>query len=720
MISRIAALPLLLAGLAPAQVTLQLPTGGQGVAFNSVLTLTNGDQLLVGAHSVASITGGTRQAIALTAVGPVPFESGVPGENFPILGGNGDDEPAAAAVDPQGNIWIVGSTNSDDFNLVNPIVSQKVPYRRAGFVIEIDPTGANLLFATYLCGHQANSYNASSYANQIVFDSAGNAYVAGATDELDFPLTPGAFLTKGGGADTLNIYFYAFVMKISSAGKLVYSTLLGGSYNGCIVGSACVQQQSTYTVVDGMAVDASGNLTLSGITNTINFPVTAGAFQPSDNSAPPFTPGFVARLASDGSRLLWSTYVPAGAMLGITLAPAQGTGVTYLGMAQDAQGNVSLFGKYILYTDYLQVPNAVAAGLFAARLNSDGSTLIHSLDLGQSPDAAAYGIVLDSAGNEYLTGTSSSAQFPSLPGVPNLGADFILRLNASGSPQNLVRLPAGTLSGPPAFDPPGNLLLISGQIGLLQLPAGSALSAPAVIGYSNAASFAVNRGLWPGALISLFGWGLASAPQVGAADASGHFPTALGGVRVTVNGTPAPLLYVAPDQINLQVPFDTGGNYGYGAQQLQVTTPSATLTTQFPMTPSLGLFMIDGGPLAAALNQDGTINSAANPAAQGSIVTLFGTGASWGSGLSDGALAPAAAPLSQFTNQFQVQANGVYASILYAGAAPTLIDGVFQLNVQLPIGVTVPMNGRVSLTLTGDASGFGAVAPSNTVQIYCQ
>jgi len=715
MISRIAALPLLLAGLAPAQVTLQLPTGGQGVAFNSILTLTNGDQLLVGAENAASITGGTRQAITLTAVGPVPFESGVPGENFPVLGGSGDDQPAAAAVDPQGNIWIVGSTNSDDFNLVNPIVSQKVPYRGAGFVIELDPTGTNLLFATYLCGHQASDLNFYSYANQIVFDSAGNAYVAGATDELDFPVTPGALLSKGGGTDSLSFNFYAFVMKISSAGKLVYSTLLGGSQTGCIGGSSCVEQESTSTVVNGMAVDASGNLTLSGITNTTNFPVTAGAFSENSNFVSPFAPGFVARFAPDASRLLWSTYIPWPASI-----PGQVNGVTYLGMAQDAQGNVNLFGKYTTYTDYLQVPNVVTSGLFAGRLSSDGSTLTNSIDLGQSPDAAAYGIALDPAGNEYLTGTSSSAQFPSLPGVPDLGADFILRLNASGSPQTLVRLPAGTLSGPPAFDRSGNLLLVSAQIGLLQLPAESALSAPAVIGYSNAASFAVNRGLWPGALISLFGWGLASAPQVAAPDASGYFPTTLGGVQVLVNGTPAPLLYVAPNQINLQVPYETGENYGYGAEQLQVTAPSATVTMQFPMTPSLGLFMIDGGPLAAALNQDGTVNSASNPAAQGSVVTLFGTGASWGPSLADGALAPAAAPLSQFTNEFQVQANGVYASILYAGAAPTLIDGAFQLNVQLPVGITIPEAGRVSLTLTGDAYTYGPVAPSNTVQIYCQ
>ena len=63
--------------------------------------------------------------------------------------------PQAAAVDPSGNVWIAGNTDSDDFNLVNPIVVQKVPYRTAGFVIELDPTGNNLLFATLSGGAAA-------------------------------------------------------------------------------------------------------------------------------------------------------------------------------------------------------------------------------------------------------------------------------------------------------------------------------------------------------------------------------------------------------------------------------------------------------------------------------------------------------------------------------------------------------------------------------------
>jgi len=691
------------AGLVWAQVQLQFPLSGpSGATYSSVLPSVSGEPLLVGTQQVFSPYGAPRLAILLTAMGATSFQNGIPPENLPALGGSGNDQPAAAALDPQGNIWIVGSTNSDDFNLVNPIVSDKVPYRTAAFVIELDPTGANLLLATYLCGHQPAGYyaNASlaSAASQIVFDGSGNAYVAGVTDEPDFPVTPGA-LTGAPGADGFgSTYFYSFVTKISPAGKPIYSALLGSNESSCIGGSSCIGRSSALTVVNGLAVDASGDATISGTTNSPGFPVTAGAVQQDCGCTYPYAAGFAARLSPDASKLLWSTYagnISFGA-------------IAYLGMAEDAQGNVDLLGQYAPYgATVSNSTQLLTPGLFAAQLSSDGSQMIYSTDLGQSPDAAARGIALDAAGNEYLTGTSSSAQFPSLPNVPNAGADFVLQLDASGTQaQGLIRLPAGTVNGLPVFDASGNLLLVAAQTALLQLPAGLAVSAPALVGFSNAASFALETGLYPGALVSLFGFGFPAAGQVGAPDASGKFPTSVEGVQVLMNGIAAPLLYVGPNQINLQVPFEV-----QPPVDLQVMLPAGTLTAMFPVSQALGLFA-SGGGWAAALNQDGTVNSASNPAAPGSVVSLFGTGVTWPSGLADGALAGGATQLSQGTNDFQVlDGSGIEAGILYMGAAPGLIDGVFQLNVQLPIGELT-----ANPTLTLKAEGVS----SNPVQIYSQ
>jgi len=705
MLPRIALWSTLTAGMAWAQVQLQFPYGPQGATYNSIIPSVNGEPLLVGEQPGMSPFYTPRPAIALAAIGTTPFQNGLPPDLLPVLGGSGDDQPAAAALDPQGNVWIVGSTNSDDFNLVNPIMSEKVPYRTAGFVIELNSAGTSLLFATYLCGHQTGSPFFSSAASQIVFDGLGNAYVAGATTEPDFPVTPGAFQSPGApGADGFgDVDSYAFIIKISPAGKLVYSTLLGSDEGHCCCGSSCIGNDSAYATVEGLAVDASGSVTLSGVTNSPSFPVTASTLQvqapQGSGCGSSSAGGFVSRLSADASQLVWSTAVTASSDT-----------ISSLGMAEDSQGNVDLFGQYASCTEDLPAPYpTVTPGLFAAKLSSDGSQLLYSTDFGQSNDAAARGIALDAAGNEYLTGTSSSAQFPSLPGVANTGADFVLQLDPSGAQaQALIRLPTGTVSGAPVFDRSQNLLLIAAQTAMLQLPAGPAVSGPALAGFSNAASFALESGLWPGALVSLFGFGFPSSGQIPALDASGKFPTTVEGVQVLVDGVAAPLLYVGPNQINLQVPFETSV---YSPIPLQLILPSGTVTANVPVSSALGLFT-SGGAWAAALNQDGTVNSASNPAPPGSIVSLFGTGAIWPSGLADGALASGAAPLSQETNAFQVvDSGGVEASIFYAGAAPGLIDGVFQLNVQLPIG---ELSTNPTLTLKG------AGGTSNAVQIYSQ
>jgi hypothetical protein len=121
--------------------------------------------------------------------------------------------------------------------------------------------------------------------------------------------------------------------------------------------------------------------------------------------------------------------------------------------------------------------------------------MIYATDLGQSADANAAGIALDTSGNTYLAGTISSSQFPALAGIPNLGSDFVLRLDASGSKaQALFRFPSGAVSAPPAFDLTGRLLLLGPTGSLLAVPPSYAFDKPAIVGYSNAASYLMNAG----------------------------------------------------------------------------------------------------------------------------------------------------------------------------------------------------------------------------------
>jgi uncharacterized protein (TIGR03437 family) len=662
--------PAVLSPLAVAQVQLEFapPLSGP-YTYSRVVPLPNGNRLFVGTYRISSALGlynpaVPRDQIALVTLGaaPGPYP-------YPAPGGSGNDVPKAVAVDRSGNIWIAGETDSDDFVLVNPIVSQKVPYRTAGFVMELDPTGQKLLFSTYLGGQRRATLSyppIASYATAIALDAAGNAYVGGSTNEADFPNTPGALLSGHGGADSfLDTYYYSFLVKISSAGKLVYSTELRTGSSSCLGGSRCIGHSSTYAGVSDLAVDSTGVVTVAGVAN--------GAYNPGN--------GYISRVAPDGSKLIWETDLKGNwAAVGVT-------------MAQDSAGNVNLFGAYVtLIENPGGIPSAYSAGprgLYAAKLGADGSTWLYVTDLGLSPDASAAGIALDSSGNAYLAGTSSSPQFPALNGVPALGADFVLRLDSAGAkPQKLFRFPTGVVTGPPVFDAGGQLLLLGNYGALLHLPPAYAFDTPAIVAFANSASYQINTGLYPGALVSLFGFNLPATAQ---------------GLQVLIGGKPAPVLYSGSGQINLQVPFETS-TY---APAPQLALPSVNIVLQPPVALSPGIFTTDGVH-AAALNQDGTVNSASNPAPAGSIVSIFGTGAVWPPGMQDGALATAAMPLTGFT---AFDGFGTPLAVAYAGAAPGLIDGVFQMNV--------PAFSTFYGTLTVQVKDiFGVVHSSNPVQVY--
>ena len=182
-----------------------------------------------------------------------------------------------------------------------------------------------------------------------------------------------------------------------------------------------------------------------------------------------------------------------------------------------------------------------------------------------------------------------------------------------------------------------------------------------------------------------------------------------------IGGVAAPVLYAGPNQINVQIPFEAI------AGRVDLTLPSEGIAIQLPITRSLGIFTTDGVH-AAAVNQDGTVNSAANPAAIGTVVTLYGTGAVWPYGMPDGAIATTAALLNQEQNGFQVinPIPGIPQDLWYAGAAPEIIDGVFQLNLAVPPGVVISPGLGWRVLLQSVLQSSAAPLSSNTVGIHVQ
>lgn len=257
-------------------------------------------------------------------------------------------------------------------------------------------------------------------------------------------------------------------------------------------------------------------------------------------------------------------------------------------------------------------------------------------------------------------------------------------------------LPAGVYAGRVTISAP------AAANATLQIPVSLTVERQSVSiaarGIVNAASLRPGP-IAPGQLVTIAGERLGPRTGISARfnEATGRFPTSLGGTRVLFDGNPAPLLYVSANQINLQAPFDIAGRpsvkisveaAGYSASPL-VETPVAAAAP--------GLFTA-GESRAVALNQDSSVNSPQNPAAAGEVVQLFLTG----QGLTTprvetGALSPAAAPFATPDASVSVLIDGRPADVLFAGLAPGSI-GLLQVNARVP-GAT-PASAVTSIVVT--------------------
>lgn len=200
---------------------------------------------------------------------------------------------------------------------------------------------------------------------------------------------------------------------------------------------------------------------------------------------------------------------------------------------------------------------------------------------------------------------------------------------------------------------------------------------PLVVAVTNAASYQ-GGGVAPGELLTLFGEALG--------------PDA----KVYLDGILAPVIYSLPNQSSIVAPF---GLRDRGYTQLHVERQgSASLAFAMKVLPAKpGLFAINGSGRGqgAILNQNGSVNSQTNPAAQGSVVVLHATGG--GTMNPDGVDGSAATATSSLLLPARVEVNGQNANVLYAGNAPGLLHGVIQVNVQLPAGLP---SGSVGIVLS--------------------
>ena len=210
---------------------------------------------------------------------------------------------------------------------------------------------------------------------------------------------------------------------------------------------------------------------------------------------------------------------------------------------------------------------------------------------------------------------------------------------------------------------------------------------PAITTTANAASFAQNV-ISPGALVSVFGSNLGSANPGGTQlDANGIVTTSLADTVVLFDGVPGPLMYTSATQVNAIAPFELAGGASTQVQVVYRGQASAPYTIAVAES-SPGIFSLDGsgGGQGLIFNQDGTINSPGNPAAADSVIFFYATGAGQLSPPGqDGAVVTGGSPQVPVL-PVSAGIGGQTALVLYAGGAAGIVEGVIQVNLQIPSG----------------------------------
>ncbi len=607
---------------------------------------------------------------------------------FATLSGKGTDQPNDLAVDAAGNLYVAGATSSTLLPLRNALQSTPGP----GFVVKFNPDATQLLFSTYF----------PAAIQALAVDVAGNVYVTGTTNSAAFPVTPGLPAGTVTPPWSINATSAAFICKISAAGdRILYSARISGHQKNCGAGSSCYLS-SRSTMGSAIAVDAAGNAYLAGNTDTTDLPTTSAVLLGQGTGA------FVAKVNSAGTALVYLTYLGPGYF---PVSPNTNPANSVTGIAADAAGNAYVTGStsdaaFPVTAGVFQPARMGGTDAFAAKLNPQGSAMVWATYLGGVGTDAAHAIALDSTGNLWVGGTTDSLDFPNRQGWAQ-GRDFVAALNAAGTALTYSAiLPHDTAAASLAVDSAGTVHF-AGYGGLVSTVSPTQPWAPRIFGIANAAFGPVGGRIVGGEAISIYGPHIGpTTPATAAPDASGTMPKTLGGVRVSINGAPVPLLYVSDSQVNAVTPVNLSGGtvrVRVGLNDVDTADFLAAVVAAIPEIFQRG----DG--TAAAVNQDGSINSPDRPAQPGSVVAIWATGigttpfGAW----QDGRLATGAVDFGCC----QVHVQGYPAEVVYGGAAPGIVAGVAQVNFQLPAqlldyGPTV----EVSLSAGG--------VTSHRVQIY--
>jgi uncharacterized protein (TIGR03437 family) len=627
-----------------------------------------------------------------------------------FFGGSYSDAITGIAIDAQGEAIVAGNTTSSDFPVTETIGKASPVGIGGGFVAKLSADGSKAIYSSILGASKGVTINS------VAIDATGAPYITGDTQSPDFPTTanvpqptlPTATCQRPGGNPFLpivNLGSYAFVSKLSAnASSMVYSTFLTGA-----CGSAG----------QGIAVDSAGEAVAVGSTTSPDFPITTGAYQttfPGGAAASitysnPIDFGFVSKLSAAGDKLIASSLIGGGffteayalaldssgdayitgSTWGITPGATPGAYQTKVSTGCPPTFNIGPGPEY---------PSG-GADAFLLKLDPALSSAQFLTYLGGVCDDSGNSIVLEPNGNVWIGGAPSQG-FPLVtPYEANgTGSDFVAEFNADLSQllyssysdgANLAEDPSGAIYVSGFSQDSGGLHKNKGYgsgntASLVKIdPAGTPPVIINSIGASNqtvapsSAQFIFTQ-IAPGELIGIAGQHLGpSTTAIAQLDATGRLPFVVGATSVAFDGYVAPLISVQDSLIVCFAPFEITGS------------AEVTVTVDGQKSNSVRVAVQPSAPyILSIVNQDGSMNSAAHPAPQGSVVTFYVTGLGLTFPLSqDGSLSapPLPAPValvSAYINETQLQPQ-------FVAAAYGLVAGITQINVQIPV-TTYPSN----------------------------
>jgi uncharacterized protein (TIGR03437 family) len=389
----------------------------------------------------------------------------------------------------------------------------------------------------------------------------------------------------------------------------------------------------------------------------------------------------------------------------LSVTPAQGDTPSNVLMTVDSGGlPVGSYGGLVVITPAggtAQIVPVTLNVLPAATLQASPAPLTFSYQQGATlPGTQLLGI--------SSTGPPLNV---SLAAVTQSGGNWLLLDRTSGTtPMNLgVSVnPAGLAPGTYS----GQVFVVAGDPSVVPLPIGVTLTviqtAPNIVSVTNAASFAPGP-IAPGEMVTIFGTFL-GPPSLTPFQLTpaGTVSTTLAGTQVFFDTFAAAMVYTSAGQVSAIVPYEVAGRATTQVLVKYLGVASNAVTVRV-IDSAPAIFVTDATGQGAIINQDNTVNSTQNGAAPLSVVSIYATGEGQTNPAGvDGSIAGSSLPLPKPLLPVTVQIGGLPAEVTYAGAAPSLPAGVFQVNARIPAGVVRGTSAAVSVAV-GTASSQAGV-----------